>query len=207
MSALTIVDSHVNWWNPKHLRYSWLDELPALNRTFLPGDFATAIANSNVSKIIFVESGCEPTQSLAEVDWVSSLAKDEPRLSGIVAHAALEKGKSVRDELKLLAGYPLVKGIRRNLQGERSAELFLRQDFVAGVKLLADWDFTFDLCIRHNQLTDATELVRRVPQVTFVLDHFGKPNVRGKKMEPWASGFESTRESAKCGLQIFRSDN
>ena len=54
------------------------------------------------------------------------------------------------------------------------------------MKLLAEFGFTFDLCIRHDQLPMAAELVRRVPQVTFVLDHFGKPDVRGKKTEPWA---------------------
>ena len=67
------------------------------------------------------------------MDWVSSLAKDEPRLSGIVAHAALEKGESIRGELKSLADFPLVKGIRRNLQGERHAGFFLLPDLVAGI--------------------------------------------------------------------------
>jgi len=191
MNPPAIVDSHVHWWNPGHLRYAWLDELPALNRALLPADFAAASADANVSKIIFIESGCDPAQNRAEVDWASSLAKDEPRLSAIVAHAALEKGESVRGELKSLASRPLVKGIRRNLQGERNADFFLRPDFVTGVKLLADWDFTFDLCIRNDQLAAATELVRRVPQVNFVLDHFGKPDVRGKKTEPWAKDLKT----------------
>src|SRR6266705_3958896 len=134
MSTLSIVDSHVHWWNPTRLRYSWLDGLPTLNRAFLPADFAAASVNANVGKIIFVESGCEPVQSLAEVSWVSQLAKDEPRLKGIVAHAPLEKGEAVRIELDMLAPFPLVKGVRRNLQGERDPDFFLRPDFIAGVK-------------------------------------------------------------------------
>ena len=81
---------------------------------------------------------------------------------------------------------PLVKGVRRSLQGERDPGFCLRPEFVAGVMLLADWDFTFDLCLRHDQLAAATELARGVPQVTFVLDHFGKPDVRGKNPKPWA---------------------
>jgi L-fuconolactonase len=35
-------------------------------------------------------------------------------------------------------------------------------------------------------MRSVVELVRRVPQVTFVLDHFGKPDVRDGKTEPWA---------------------
>jgi len=191
MNSFSIVDSHVHLWNPARLRYAWLDGLPALNRAFLPADFTAASADLNVSKIIFIECGCEPVQNFAEVNWISGLAKTEPRLKGIVAHADLEKGKSVRTDLEKLAVSPLVKGVRRNLQGERDAEFCLRPDFVASVKLLAEFGFTFDLCIRHDQLRSVAELVSRVPQVTFALDHFGKPNVRGKKAGPWAADLKS----------------
>jgi predicted TIM-barrel fold metal-dependent hydrolase len=191
MNELSIVDSHVHLWNPAQLRYSWLDGLPTLNRAFLPADFVAASANSNVNKIIFVESGCEPAQNFAEADWISDLAKSETRLKGIVAHADLEKGETARADLEKLAANPLVKGVRRNLQGERDADFCLRPDFIVGVKLLAEFGFAFDLCVRHEQLRSAAELARRVPQVNFVLDHFGKPDVRGKKTEPWTADLKS----------------
>ena len=191
MNTLSIVDSHVHLWNPAQLRYSWLDKLPALNRAFLPSDFAAASVNSNVNKIIFIECGCEPAQSLIEVNWIADLAKTETHLKGIVAHAPLEKGGSARADLEKLAVNPLVKGVRRNLQGEPDGEFCLRPEFVAGVKSLAEFGFTFDLCIRPDQLRSAAELVRRVPQVNFVLDHFGKPDVRGKKTKPWAADLKT----------------
>jgi L-fuconolactonase len=191
MSASSIVDSHVHLWNPAQFRYTWLDGLPALNRRFLPADFSSASASADVSKMIFVECGCEPAQSLAEVDWISDLAKNELRLKGIVAYASLENGEAVRVELQELAKRKLVKGVRRNLQGERDVEFCLRPNFVTGIKLLAEFSFTFDLCIRHDQLPVAAKLVRNVPQVTFILDHFGKPDVRGKKTEPWAADLKA----------------
>jgi L-fuconolactonase len=67
----------------------------------------------------------------------------------------------------------------------------LRPEFVTGVNLLAEFGFTFDLCVRHEHLRDVAELVRRAPQVTFVLDHFGKPDVLGKKKEPWAADLKA----------------
>jgi L-fuconolactonase len=191
MNALSIVDSHVHLWNPAQLRYAWLDELPVLNRTFLPANFAAASAKANAGKIIFVECGCEPAQSLAEVDWISGLAKNEPRLKGVVAYVPLEKGEAVRTDLEKLADRPLVNGVRRNLQSEHDLEFCLRPEFITGVKLLAEFGFTFDVCIRHEQLRAAVELVRRVPQVNFVLDHFGKPDVRAKKIEPWATDLKT----------------
>jgi L-fuconolactonase len=202
MNLFSMVDSHVHLWNTSKLRYPWLDGLPALNHAFLPVDFAAASVNSNVGKMIFVECGCEPVQSLAEVNWISDLAKTEPRLKGIVAHAPLENGESIRADLERLAANPLVKGVRRNLQGERDSALFLQPEFVTGVNLLAEFEFTLDLCIRHEQLCDVAELVRRVPQVNFVLDHFGKPDVRGKKTEPWAADLKMLAASPNVVCKI-----
>lgn len=155
-----------------------------------------------MNKIIFVESGADPAQSLAEVDWISDLAESELRLKGIVAHAPLEKGNAVRAELEAFASRPLVKGVRRNLQGERDSEFCLRPEFVTGVYLLAEFGFTFDFCIRHEQLPSIAELVRRVPQVTFVLDHFGKPDARGKKKEPWATDLKALAASPNVVCKI-----
>jgi len=191
MNELSIVDSHVHLWNPNQLRYSWLAGLPVLNRAFLPADFSAASEKVKVKKMIFVEGGCEPAQNLAEVGWVDSLAKSEPRLKGIVACASLERGETSRLELAALASCPRVRGIRRNLQGERDLDFCLRPEFAAGVKLLAEFGFTFDLCIRREQLGAIAGLVRQVPQVTFVLDHFGKPDVRGRKTGPWAADLKA----------------
>src|SRR5271168_666566 len=103
MSEFFIVDSHVHLWNPSRFRYAWLDGLPLLNHAFLPEDFSAASANLNVGKIILVEGGCEPAQSLREANWFSEIAEAEPRVKGIVAHADLEKGDSVRADLAQLA--------------------------------------------------------------------------------------------------------
>lgn len=189
--ALTIVDSHVHLWDPARLGYPWLAGVPALNRSFLTRDYAQASVTQRVEKMIFVEGGCEPAQSTAEVDWVSSLAKTEPRLKGMVAQVPVENGTAVRDDLEKLAERPLIKGVRRNLQGEPDPEFCLRPEFVTGLRLLADFDFSFDLCVRAEQLTGVIELVRQIPEVSFVLDHFGKPAVRNRQLAPWVADIKA----------------
>ncbi|MBV9546195.1 MAG: amidohydrolase family protein, partial [Chloroflexi bacterium] len=42
-----------------------------------------------------------------------------------------------------------------------------------------------ELCVYHVQLASVTEVVRRCPEVRFVLDHIGKPNIREHVREPW----------------------
>lgn len=180
-----ITDAHVHYWDPSLRPYGWLGELHSLNKPFLPADFSKATGGIGISRIIFVESGCDASHAIDEVDWVSSLAVGDSRIAGIVANAPLELGSGVRNHLIRLAERPLVKGVRRLLQGEIDPDFCLRTGFLEGVAMLQEFGFTMDLCIRHEQLPSAIRLAAEVPQVQFILDHFGKPPVKQGKAEPW----------------------
>ncbi|NJN84460.1 MAG: amidohydrolase family protein, partial [Caldilineaceae bacterium] len=100
------------------------------------------------------------------------------------AHAPLEKGDAVRGQLAELAANPLVKSVRRLIQSE-GVDFPLQPDFVRGVKLVAEHGLRFDLCIFHPQLANTVRLVEQCPEVSFVLDHIGKPDIKNGLMEPW----------------------
>ena len=185
-----IVDTHVHFWNPGRLPYPWLAGVPALNHAFMPDDYRAQALLPKVEKLVFVECGCDPASSLAEACWVAGLAASEPRLRGIVARAALERGTRVREDLAALAQIPRVVGIRRNLESETDPEFCVSEDFIAGVRELRAYDFSFDICVRHPQLPTVIELVRRCPEVRFVLDHCGKPAVRERMLDPWRHHIE-----------------
>ena len=180
-----LIDSHVHFWQPQQLRYLWLDEAPAIRRPFTPHELRQATQGVDLQKIVFVQADCVPEQGLDEVAWVSELARSEPRIQGIVAYAPLElSAPAITAYLDMLARYPLVKGVRRLIQAE-SAGFAIRPEFVRGVQQLARYGYSFDICIVHNQMADAVELVQQCPEVTFVLDHFGKPAIAAQQMEPW----------------------
>ncbi|MCK6628974.1 MAG: amidohydrolase family protein [Anaerolineae bacterium] len=179
-----VVDSHIHFWNPHELQYDWLAGVPAINRPFLPSDLAQQAGPVNLQKIVFVQCDCIPAHSFKEVEWVTGLAEEEPRIQAIVAFAPLEKGAAAREHLQALTAYPLVKGVRRLIQAEE-AGFCLQPDFVAGVQLLAEFNYSFDLCIFHYQLSDIIKLVEQCPQVSFVLDHLGKPAIKAHLLDPW----------------------
>ena len=182
---MKLVYSHVHFWNPQQISMPWLSGVEALIRAYFPSDLnAEAGDDLEIEKIVFVEADVDPADALKEVAWVSSLAEEFPAIQGIVAFAPLEQGAAVRDYLQQLASYPMVKGIRRLIQSEALG--FARQpDFVAGVHLLPAFDLSFDLCIFHPQLPDIIALVEQSPQVSFVLDHVGKPGIKDGLMDPW----------------------
>lgn len=182
MPAFPIIDTHVHLWDLARLPYAWLAGEPAINRTHNLADFDLARGPVALAKMVFVECGGAPSSS--EVEWVTSVAQREPRLQGIVARVSLEAGPEVEAELARLTSHPLVKGVRRLIQGE-AAGFCLQPSFVRGVQLLPEFGLSFDICINHTQLANTIRLVRQCPDVKFVLDHIGKPDIKGGRLDPW----------------------
>lgn len=184
MPQFPIIDTHVHLWDPARLRYRWLDDMRPLNRRHGLEEFRQACGPVPVAKMIFVECGCDPSQSLDEARWVMELSRADSRIEGMVVHAPLENGAGAEAAVARLAELPAARGVRRLLQDER-ADFCVQPDFVRGVKLLPKYGLSFDLCIKHPQLASVIALVRQCPEVTFILDHIGKPDIKAGRLDPW----------------------
>lgn len=188
MPSFPIIDTHLHLWDPGNLRYAWLDDNELLNKPYLLEDYRNACGPVQVEKMVFLQCEVDFAQFREEAAWVTSLAKQDPRIAGMVPWAPLEKGDAARADLEaLLAANPLVKGIRRIIQFEPEIDFCLRPDFVKGVQALADYGLSFDICISHIQLANTIKLVTQCPKVQFILDHIGKPDIRQQIFEPWKS--------------------
>lgn len=186
MGERELVDAHVHLWNPQQFRLAWLDHEPALNKPFGLGEYPRQGAGRTITGMVYVEVDVAPHYALLEAQWAASQAASDARLQGIVAAAPVEHGERARAYLAALqATSPLIKGVRRNLQGETDPAFCLQPDFVRGVLLVAEYGFSFDICIRHYQFPMVVELVRRCPATRFILDHLGKPAIKDHILDPW----------------------
>lgn len=201
MEKFPIVDTHVHLWHPEQLRYPWLEEVPALNRPYLLKDYTSVHGALDIEAMVFVQCDTHPDDSLKETTWVTSLARADCRIQGIVAWAPLEEGERVEPFVEKLAENSLVKGIRRLIQSE-SVDFCIQPDFVNGVKILSHYGLSFDICIFHAQLANAIRLVEQCPSVQFILDHIGKPDIKNQLFQPWKQEIRIISEFPNVSCKI-----
>jgi predicted TIM-barrel fold metal-dependent hydrolase len=181
---MKILDTHQHLWELDRLPYSWTAGSPVLGRSFGMADYQAATAGLSVVGSVHVEADVDAPYRLRETEWLAGLAArlDNP-LRGLVASAAPENEGFV-EELEALAAIPVVKGVRRVLHTPSSPSP-KETLFVENIRRLAEHDLSFDICVNHTQLPDAIALARAVPEVRFVLDHCGVPDVKGRALDPW----------------------
>jgi len=185
MPDFPIVDTHVHLCDPSRFGYGWTKNAPSLNRQVLPADFAKAAKPVPIEQYVFVEVDVDFPQHLDEAEWVERLSQDDRRLTGMVAALPLERGKAIEGELVRLRQNSMLKGVRRLIQNQADPDFCTRPQFLEGLKLLAQYGLSFDICILHHQLPNAISMVRSAPEVSFVLDHIGKPAIKAGLLDPW----------------------
>ena len=194
MPDFPIIDTHVHLIDPSKVPLSWADEAPAINKLHAMQEFDQARGNVDVERIVFVEVDVVAGRHLDEVAMVESMAEADPRIGAIVAHAPLEMGDAILPDLDLLQNHQLVRGVRRLIQGESDLQFCLGDDFVKGVRHLASHDLHFEICIMHPQAASAVELIKSCPNVSFILDHIGKPGIKDGLLDPWRQHIQSMAE-------------
>ena len=186
MPKLSIVDAHVHLWDPDYVRIAWLDSVETLNKPYGLAEYRAHTEGFDIAAMVYVQVEAVPAYGLLEARWVADRAREDPRIQAIVAWAPVEYGARARAYLEALVQIdPRVKGVRRLIQTEADLEFCLQPDFVRGVQLLAHYGLSFDLGINHRQLAAATELVRRCPKTSFILDHLAMPDIKAGRLDPW----------------------
>jgi len=191
MLDFPLIDTHLHVWDPRLLRYPWLEDIPLLNKPYLLEDYDRASAPVAVEKMVFLQAEVDFAQFQQEADWVDSLAEQDSRLQGIVPWAPLELGAAALPALEKLAANPRIKGIRRIIQFEPDIEFCLQPSFIEGVQLLPRYDLSFDICIIHYQMANTIKMVAQCPDVLFILDHIGKPDIKNGLLDPWRADIKT----------------
>jgi L-fuconolactonase len=85
MPNFAIVDTHVHLWNPQYFRMSWLDNNLIINARFMGEEFTQHTRDVAIEAMVYVEVAVEPQYSLLEAQYINTVARQLPKLKGIVA--------------------------------------------------------------------------------------------------------------------------
>lgn len=179
-----IIDTHLHVIDQSVLRYPWLSQVAALNRDFSYRDYEREARRVGIGMALHMEVDVDPAQIEQETEQVGMLAAQPDSL--IVGAIA-----SCRPEEPDFAAYlerqrqnPLVKGFRRVLHvvpDEVSEGTLFREN----LKRLSGTGLTFDLVVQPHQIPKAIALADLAPDVQFILDHCGVPDIKGGSEHPW----------------------
>jgi L-fuconolactonase len=168
-----IVDAHHHLWDPDRRVYPWLagDALAPIRRPYTVDDLAAA-AGAEVTATVLVQT----VSSAAETEEFLAAAAGSPLIAGVVGWVDLTA--------------PVIPsglvGVRHQVEDEADPDWLLREDVLRGLRAVGEAGLVYDLLVRAPQRQAALTVAERLPQVSFVVDHAGKPGIAAGEWEPWA---------------------
>ncbi|NUP53519.1 MAG: amidohydrolase family protein [Catenulispora sp.] len=182
---MAIVDAHHHLWDLAVRDQPWTAGLPALRRSFHLGDLEPLAAAAGVTATILVQT----IHAAGETPEMLALAETSDLIAGVVGWtdvAAPDLADRLA-ELRAGAGGRWLAGIRHQVQELPDGSWLTAPATVAGLRTLAAAGLVFDLIVRADQLPACVAAARAVPELSFVLDHLGKPRIAAGELEPWTT--------------------
>jgi L-fuconolactonase len=192
------IDSHQHFWRYDTARDAWItDSMAVLKRDFLPGHLAAELAANGFDASIAVQAD----QSENETMFLLDLAEKNERVAGVVGWVDL-LSPQLAENLEYFSHFSKLRGFRHIAQAEPDDSFLAREDFVKAVAQLRPFGFTYDILIYPKQLPAAIELVGRLPEQRFVIDHLAKPEIKAGKTAPWAAQMREIAQNRNVFCKI-----
>lgn len=194
---MRIFDTHLHLVYPDRFSYPWLADAPAINKPWPAEDYFAQAGALGIEAALHMEVDVIEDDILPETAFIASA---HPGIVGAIASCRPEK-EDFDSFLESVTDIPRVKGLRRVLH-QSPNELSQSDRFAENLKKLADHDLSFDLCIRADQLSIGAVLVDKVPDVQFILDHCGVPNIAGDDFQSWSAAITEIAKRPNLAAKI-----
>jgi L-fuconolactonase len=172
-----VVDAHQHLWDLSVRPQPFLDQpgLEPLRRKFGPADLAAVAGPAGVTATIVVQTVTEP----GETPELLAVAASGGLVSAAVGWVDLT-APDVADAIGLLREQPgagFLAGIRHPVLIEPDPGWLARPEVIRGLAAVAAAGLAYDVVAHPRQLPAAVAAAAALPQLTFVLDHLGNPDL------------------------------
>jgi L-fuconolactonase len=188
---VTIIDAHHHLWDLSAHDQPFLEQpaLAPLRRNFLLSELEPQAAAQGVTSTVLVQTITEP----GETPEMLALAADGGLVTGVVGWADLEApgvGDALAGLRELPGGEHLV-GIRHPVLVEPDPAWLARPAVLRGLAAVAEAGLVYDVVAEGAQLRAVVTAATATPQLTFVLDHLGNPEMRAEPDGSWLSALRA----------------
>jgi L-fuconolactonase len=194
------IDAHHHLWNLNVRDQPWTAGLPAIRRSFGLDDLAPELTAAGIDRTVLVQTVTVPE----ETPELLALAAEHETIAGVVGWADLTSTDLDQRlaELRALPGGDKLVAIRHQVQEEPDPRWLARADVLSGLHILSDHGLAYDLLIIPEQFPAAIEAVAAVPELRFVLDHGGKPQIAAGAYEPWVKQITRLAELGNVAVKM-----
>ncbi|WP_308346522.1 amidohydrolase family protein [Streptomyces sp. ISL-66] len=180
------VDAHHHVWDLSVRDQPWITgpELAPLRRDFSLADLTPQARAAGVTATVLVQT----ITAAEETPEFLAMAARSDLVAGVVGWTDLT-APDVADTLaglRAATGGEHLVGIRHQVQDEPDPRWLVRPEVLRGLAAIAEGGLVYDLVVKPHQLEAAALAAQRLPGLTFVLDHLGKPPVASGELAPWA---------------------
>ena len=195
MRSAPTIDTHAHVWNRSRTPQPWIDPttMAAIDLDVWIDDLAAAQRETSIRGTILVQSANrrdETRDLLTAVDGII--------VRGVVGWVDLE-GDVEGQVVELGAG---LVGVRHLAHQDSDPAWLGRESVGRGFEQLAALGLPFDLVVQHSQLELAAKVAMSHPEVTFVLDHIGKPPIATGNLESWSLGIQALAANANVVAKL-----
>jgi L-fuconolactonase len=176
------VDAHVHFWRIARGDNVGLDPVSPLWRDYEPPELLPELQAAGVDRVVLVQAA----ETHAENLYMIGLARRFLWIAGVVAWLD-PSSPAVAEEVAALLSVTAVRGFRPVRNGNASLAWMLEAPCDAGYRAIADGGASLDVLVENpDDLPVVIALARRHSGLAIVLDHCGKPDIAGGRMQPWA---------------------
>ena len=181
------IDSHHHIWDLSVRDQDWIvgEALRPIHRNFSMEDLRIATAGLGIDKTVVVQT----VTSYDETPELLDLAINDDMVAGVVGWLDVSSSEAIKelDKFQSHKGANYLIGIRDIVQDNPDPDYLARPQVIKNVTELGRRGLAFDILTKTPELKGAIELVKKCPEVQFVLDHISKPYISKKEYEPWHS--------------------
>lgn len=195
------IDTHLHLIDKSALSYPWLTSAPALDRDFLYETYRVEALRCGIEAALHMEVDVASGQMQRETDYIRAITKQSDNLIKGAIAACRPEETAFPVYLEHQHNDALVKGFRRPLHtmpDELSDDPMFRQN----LRLLSGTGLTFDLCVLPHQISKAVALADLAPDVQFILDHCGVPDITSGALDIWSQSITQIAQRSNVTCKI-----